>query len=105
MHAQAIRTLLKLQLRIIAEQRDALHQSASECLSQRMNDDFLVCRPLKSDGIEHVTLGGESKIFGCVVCSIGVVKRSRRNFCGTLAVNTPRPGFVDGFTIHSEPAA
>ena len=74
MHVQPLRTLLELQSAIAAEQRDGLHRSASESLTQRMDHDFILCGPLNSDGIERVPLGGEPKIFGCVVCCVGIVE-------------------------------
>jgi len=74
MHVQTIRTLLKLEPCIAAEQRDGLHRPGSRRLPERMNDDLFLDWPLESDRVEYVALRGEAEVFGRVGSGIRIVK-------------------------------
>src|SRR5437879_5923703 len=70
-----------------------------------MNHRLATRRPLKSDRIKNTALCRETKILGCVVRGVCVMKRSRRDFGWALAINTPGTSAIDGLSVHIQPGA
>src|ERR1700730_1111742 len=70
---------------------------------ERVNYSLAIGRPAESDRVQHVALGRESKVFGCITRGVGIVKGSRRYLCWTLTIDPPRSSAVDRLPIHIQP--
>src|SRR5215469_5718193 len=78
---------------------------AADGRCERVNHSLGIGRPGESNRIEHIALGGETKVLGCIARRVGVVKRSSRYLGGTFTVDPPRPGTEDRIPIHIQPCS
>src|SRR5579864_7699272 len=72
---------------------------------ERVNHGLAIGRPVEPDRIQHIALGRETKVFGCIARRVGIVKRSRRYFGWTFAIDPPRSSTVNRIPIRIQPRA
>jgi hypothetical protein len=105
LHVQSVPTLVELELGFTAQQDNGSHMFTSHGLCKGTNYGFSVRRPTESNGVEHIALRRKSEVLRCVARCLDVVKRSRCNFRGSLAIDSPWSSAVDGISIHVQPGS